>query len=119
MNRTLTALGLEPFLPALRKRNGKLPAYLEILFDEAHFGDSSLNVSPLFPFADPKNCIISFARLPKDLYEVGRLLGRFEIFFGRAPRTVQSHLNLLTAFFNDLAFCIKYITSSRTIVADL
>lgn len=109
MNRTVTALGLEPFLPALRKRNGKLPADLEILFDETHFGDNTLDVSLLFPFADPKNCVISFARLPKDLFEIGRLMGRFEIFFGRAPRTVQSHLNLLTNFFNDLGRRRNYV----------
>lgn len=108
MNRAVT-FGLVPFLPALREGIGKLPADFEILFDERHFRDDTLDVSELFPFADPKNCTISFARLPADLFEIGRLLGRFEIFFGLAPRTVQSHLNSLSNYFTDLGNKRRYI----------
>lgn len=106
---TLTRLGLQTLVSFLRVRNGKLPASLELLFDEKHFMDDTLDVSAMYPFAEPESCIINFRRLPRDLREIGQLMGRVELFLGKAPATVQQYLDLLIVFFNELGTKRNYI----------
>lgn len=105
----LARLGLQTLVSFLRVRNGKLPASLELLFNEEHFMDDTLDVSAMYPYAEPESCIIKFRRLPEDIRETGQLMGRVELFYGKAPATVQRHLDLLTVFFNELGTKRNYI----------
>ena len=100
---TITTGGVTAFLD-LFGENGMsgLPARFSILLDRAHFADEVLDVTALFPFADPSKCKIRFGALPSDLYEISRIMARVQLLGGAAPATVQAHLNCLKNFFAEL-----------------
>lgn len=93
----------ETFLELIhRMLNGKLPKRYEVLLDEKTFRDDKLDLSALYPYADPDKCVINFSGLPSHLFEVGRLTARFQAFVGKAPSTIQGYMNRLTQFFEAL-----------------
>ena len=81
----------------------RLPAKFKILFDRSHFADNVLDVSSMYPYAEPQKCLIRFDKLPSHLYEISRIMARFQLFGGAAPATVQDYLDRLRDFFKELS----------------
>lgn len=95
--------GLMTFLDILNINGaGKVPERFRILFDRSRFAADTLDVSPMYPYADPSKCVITFEGLPSHLFEISRIMARFLLFGGAAPRTVQNQINYLNIFFQEL-----------------
>lgn len=80
-------------------RMGKISQRMLVVFDREKFASDTLDVAGLYPFARPENCVISFAKTPLYIRNESKVMARYEIFFGKAPTTVQKHIDNLTAFF--------------------
>ena len=78
-----------------------VPERLRFLFEPIKQDGAPLDVSSLFPHADPRNCIIHFNNLPTNVSMAAQLFARMEVFFNSAPATVQGHLNYLRFIFTE------------------
>lgn len=92
------------FLGVLMQGNQNgVPARLSALFAPESYNADSLDVSSFFPYANRERCVIRFDKLPDVLSTPCRVYARLEVFFGKAPSTVQGHLGCLTTLFNEMS----------------
>lgn len=68
---------------------------VKVLFDPKHQNDDILDVSALFPYADPDRCKVDFRKLPPALLGPGRAFARLMMFYGSAAATAQNKINAL------------------------
>ena len=78
-----------------------VPDRLRFLFEPIKKDGAPLDVSSLFPYADPKKCIIHFIDIPSNVSMAVQIFARMEIFFNSAPATVQRHVNYLRFIFTE------------------
>lgn len=90
------------FLAVLQGNPSSVPGRLRVLFAPETYDDDVLDVSALFPYSLAEKCIIRFNTLPVALSVPCRAFARLEIFFGKAPSTVNSYLGNLTILFNEV-----------------
>lgn len=91
------------FLGVLTQGNASSsPARLRALFAPEMLGADRLDVSEFYPYANPERCVIRFDKLPTAVSIPCRTFARLEIYFGKAPSTVQGHLGCLTTLFNEV-----------------
>lgn len=81
---------------------GRLPERLRCLFDPQSLSADMLDVSNLFPFSHPSRCIIRLGSVPLPIKESMSVFARLSVFLGKAPSTVQGHINSIVSLYNEL-----------------
>lgn len=85
-----------------RGETGRLPERLRCLFDPQSMSADILDVSKLFPFSHPSRCIIRLGNVPLEIKESMSVFARLSVFLGKAPSTVQGHVNSIVSLYNEL-----------------
>ena len=78
-----------------------IPERLRILFNESTYELEKLDVHDLYPYSQPGKAVINFSRFRQESKNIMQLFARLEIFIGKAPSTVQEHLDTLLYFFEE------------------
>lgn len=84
-------------LSDLRKGNvAGMPERLAAIFRGGLRTPQTLDVSQFFPYAPKHRCVIDFRKVLPEAMEPIQAMARMEVYLGKAPATVQSHIGLLT-----------------------